>query len=88
MPFFKSAPNVSAEEKPRIEFHLQQLAQCLGTDRFTLPVLSKEEVLGSSGAIRSADEILNVVGKHLAHDVSEITIQTVPLAPEKCGGGG
>ena len=88
MPFFKSAPSVSAEEKPRIEFHLQQLVECLGADRFTLPVLGKDEVLGSSDAIRSDDQILNLVGKHLSHDVTGITIQSVPLAPEKCGGGG
>lgn len=88
MPFFKSAPNVSEDEKPRIEFHLQQLAQCLGPDRFKLPVLSKDELLENSDQVRSADEILNFVGKHLSHDVSGITIQSVPLAPEKCGGGG
>ena len=88
MPFFKSSPNVSAEEKPRIEFHLQQLVECLGADRFTMPVLSKQELLGSSNSINSAEEILNIAGKHLAHDVSGITIQSVPLAPEKCGGGG
>ena len=88
MPFFKSGPSVSAEEKPRIEFHLQQLVECLGPDRFSLPVLSKEQVLGSSEAIHSADEVLNIAGKHLAHDVSGITIQSIPLAPEKCGGGG
>ena len=88
MPFFKSAPSVSAEEKPRIEFHLQQLVECLGPDRFTLPVLGKDDVLGSSDAIRPANEILSVVGKHLSHDVSGVTIQSVPLAPEKCGGGG
>lgn len=88
MPFFKSAPNISPEEKPRLEFHLQQLAECLGTNRFTLPVLSKDEVLGNSGALHSADQILNIAGKHLSHDVSGITIQSVPQAPEKCGGGG
>lgn len=88
MPFFKSAPSVSPDEKPRIEFHLQQLVECLGADRFKLPVLTKDQLLGSSDAIHSADEILNITGQHLSHDVSGITIQSVPIAPEKCGGGG
>ena len=88
MPFFKSAPSISEDDKPRIEFHLQQLAECIGPDRFKLPVLGKDELLGGSDQVRSADEILNVVGSHLDHDVSGITIQSVPLPPEKCGGGG
>lgn len=88
MPFFKSAPNVSEDEKPRIEFHLQQLVECLGVDRFKLPVLSKNKVLGNSDQVRSAEEILGLVGKHLGHDVSGITIQSVPLPLETCGGGG
>ncbi len=89
MPFFKSAPSVSDEEKPRIEFHLQQLAECLGFERFTLPVLKKDDLLGTSaGTLQTANGVLKTVGNHLNHDVSGITIQSVPLAPEKCGGGG
>ena len=38
---FTAKPNVTVGEKSRIEFHLQQLAECIGFDRFLLPVLSR-----------------------------------------------
>ena len=90
MPLFKSAPNLPVDEKARIEFHLQQIAECIGFDRFKLPVLSEETILYGSGQPenQSADQFMGFVGNHLGHDVSDVTIETVPLPPEKCGGGG
>ena len=88
MAFFKSTPNLPVDEKARIEFHLQQIAQCIGFDRLKLPVLSEESVLLRNGVAQSADQVLSLVGEHLGHDVSDVSIQTVPLPPEKCGGGG
>ena len=88
MAFFKSTPNLPVDEKARIEFHLQQIAQCIGFDRLMLPVLSEESVLLRNGVTQTADQVLSFVGEHLGHDVSEVSIQTVPLPPEKCGGGG
>ena len=88
MPFFKSAPALPDDEKARIEFHLQQISECIGFNRLKLPVLSEDTVLHGSGADPTADQIVSLVGEHLGHDVSGIKLQTVPLPPEKCGGGG
>jgi hypothetical protein len=90
MAFFKLTPNLPEGEKARIEFHLQQIAECIGFKRFTLPVLSQDSVLyGSSRSeYQTANQVVRFAGEHLGHDVSGISIQTVPLPPEKCGGGG
>ena len=76
------------DEKARIEFHLQQMAECIGFERFRLPILSEESMLSGNAASQTTEQITNLVGKHLGHAVSEIRIETAPLPPEKCGGGG
>ena len=86
MAFFKPTPNLPDDEKARIEFHLQQIADCIGLDRFALPVLSEHSLL--SGDLSTADQLKCVVGEHLGHDVSGVKIQTFPIQPEKVGGGG
>jgi hypothetical protein len=89
MAFFKLTPNLPDDEKARIEFHLQQIAEGIGFDRFQLPVRDAESLMGSSQSeYRTPDQIKGLVGDHLGHDVSGLSIQTVLLPPEKCGGGG
>ncbi len=92
MAFFKSTPNLPSGEKARIEFYLQQIAECIGFERFKLPVLSEDQLLNGVGTqppeIQSVDQIKNLVGKHLRHDVSELKLQTFPMQPQKVGGGG
>jgi hypothetical protein len=92
MAFFKPKPNISDGEKARIEFYLQQIAECIGFERFKLPVLSENQLLHGGAAnpaeFQTVDQIKNMVGKHLRHDVSELKIQTFPMQPQKVGGGG
>jgi hypothetical protein len=92
MAFFKPTPNLSDGEKARIEFYLQQIAECIGFERFKLPVLSEDKLLNGEGAnpteFQTVDQIKNMVGKHLRHDVSELKLQTFPMQPQKVGGGG
>ena len=90
MPFFKSTPNLPDDEKARIEFHLQQIAECIGFDRLRLPMLSEDAILrrANSTEYSTADQVLSLVGQHLGHDVSGVAIQTAPLPLEKGGGGG
>lgn len=88
MAFFKSKPGLPDHEKARIEFHLQQISECIGFERLKRPVLSEESVLFQNGQLKSAEQIAFLLGDHLEHDVSDISIQTTPLPPEKCGGGG
>lgn len=76
------------DEKARIEFHLQQMAECIGFERFRLPILSEQSLLSGIASSLTTDQIKNLVGKHLGHAVREIRIESVPLPPEKCGGGG
>ena len=76
MAFFKPTPNLPDGEKARIEFYLQQIAECIGFDRFKLPVLSEDKLLNGDAAnpteFQTVDQIKNMVGKHLRHDVSDL----------------
>jgi len=85
MALFKSKPNLPDNDKARIEFHLQQIAECIGFDRLTLPVLAQSSLVG---AFESPNEMVNFVGHHLSHDVGDITVEVAPKELEKCGGGG
>ena len=89
MVFFKSAPNVKHDEKARIEFHLQQLADFIGPDRFKLPMVTEQQLMaaGSDGQLPSIEGVIAFVGEHLSHDVSGIKTEFVPLVKEQCGGG-
>lgn len=90
MAFFKSKPNLPDGEKARIEYHVQRIAECIGFDRLTLPVLSERSVFYADvdSERRSAEQIMSLVGKHLGHDVGGISLQTLLLQPQKSGGGG
>lgn len=90
MAFFQSTPNLPCNEKARIEFHLQQISECIGFDRLKLPVLSEDELMYGGGGtdVRSADQIMTAVGSHLGHNVSVIKLQTLPMPAQKSGGGG
>ena len=88
MAFFKSKPNVCNAEKARIEFHLQQIAECVGYERISLPVVELETLVELAHTSRSPEPILGFIGKHLSHDVSEIKVVTDPQELKKCGGGG
>ena len=90
MPFFKSAPNLPDGEKARIEFHLQQISESIGFDRLRLPVMNERDILydAQQSDLRSSKQVLTKVGEHLNYDISEVRLQTLPMPPEKTGGGG
>ena len=88
MPFFKSSPNLPDHEKARVEFHLQQLAECLGGDLLRRPVMIPEATFGNDPRHTSVDEVLAKIGEHLSIDVAPLSVQTTPKALEVCGGGG
>ncbi|MFG0291022.1 MAG: hypothetical protein ACF8CQ_22835 [Rhodopirellula sp. JB044] len=83
---------MSDAAKSRIEFHLQQIAECVGFERFTIPVVSRETVFGVYESGRNPQHVIEFVGKHLGHDVSGIQVRVgLPQAPAAgggcCGGG-
>ena len=86
--FFKSKPNLPDSDRVRIEFHLQQISECIGADRFQLPILGKSTLLGLPESGQSPEQIVHFAGKHLSHDVNELRVQVVPQVLEKAGGGG
>ncbi|MGI9518215.1 MAG: hypothetical protein ACR2NP_14260 [Pirellulaceae bacterium] len=92
MPLFKPTPTLPDGERARIEFHLQQIAECVGFDRFRLPVLSIESLgydfTSDRASVRSVDQIKKRIGEHLRHDADKVKVQTIPMQPEKVGGGG
>ena len=92
MAFFKTTPDLPDDERARVEFHLQQISEHIGFDRFTLPVLGEESVLygNESGQrrLRTTDQIKILIGKHLGHDVNDVKVQSLPMQSQKIGGGG
>ena len=86
---FTAKPNVNVGEKSRIEFHLQQLAECLGFERFHLPVLNRESLLDLfHSQTMNNKQIIDFLGQHLSHDSQEIQVQLDPQKPADCGSGG
>jgi hypothetical protein len=86
--FFKPKPNLPDAEKARIEFYLQQIAECVGFDRFELPVLSRKTLFGLYESKQTPEQMIGFVGDHLTHDVTGIRFDVVPQQPGNCGGGG
>ena len=86
--FFNSSPNLPDHEKARIEFHLQQLAECIGPELLRKPVLIPDDTFGHSPLGTNIDEVLTKIGRHLEMDTHPITVVVQPKALEVCGGGG
>ncbi|MGB1814427.1 MAG: hypothetical protein ACPHJ3_03650 [Rubripirellula sp.] len=86
---FTAKPNVTVGEKSRIEFYLQQLAECIGFDRFLLPVVSRQQLMGLvEEDQRTPEQIVGILGEHLNHDVGELRVQLDPQQAADCSGGG
>ena len=86
---FAAKPNVTVGEKSRIEYYLQQLAECIGFDRFVLPVLSRQKLIGLVEVEQhTPEQIVCFIGEHLNHDVGEIRVQLDPQQAADCSGGG
>ena len=86
---FAAKPNVNVGEKSRLEFYLQQLAECIGFDRFLLPVLSRQQLLRHVELEQhNPEQIICFLGEHLNHDVGEIRVQLDPQQAADCSGGG
>lgn len=86
--FFKSEPNVIDNEKAKVEYYLQQIADAIGVDRLKLPVLRASALQELFETDRSLDQMIGFVGEHLAHDVSGIQVKTQLQPLEKCSSGG
>lgn len=85
MAFLGTKPNLSGNEKARIEFHLQQILNCVGLQPFQLPVIDPQTLLKPDSTIQSLTQRF---ADHLCHDVSGLHVEVVPQQLEKCGGGG
>lgn len=88
MGLFKSSPNLPDHEKARVEYHLQQLSECLNSHLFLKPVVVPEEVFGHRAQDLQPQDVLDFVGEYLEYDVHPVTIEVQPKALELCGGGG
>lgn len=86
--FFKPKPNLPDSEKARIEFHFQQIAECIGLERMKLPILRLSSLVEMVDSKSPAD-IIRFLGGHLRHDTSGVQFEVVhsPKAAS-CGGGG
>ena len=86
--FFKPKANLPDTEKSRIELHLQQIAECVGFDRFTLPVLSRKTLFALYESKGDPQHMIEFVGDHLAHDVHGIQFRVIPQQGQSCSVGG
>ena len=85
MAFIGTKPNLSGNEKARIEFHLQQILNCVGLQPFQLPVIDPQTLLKPDSTLQSLTQSF---ADHLSHDVAGLQLEMVPQQLEKCGGGG
>lgn len=88
MALFKPKSNLPDDEKARIEFHLQQIAECIGFDRFHLPVLRAQPLLEVSKSGGDVRQLTAHIGKHLNHEISGLRVNVFPQLVNKTGGGG
>lgn len=88
MALFSSGPTLAADEKARVEYHVQQIIDCIGGDRSQLPILSTATLLGMTQNFRSPKEIMQLLGEHLHHPTGDIRVQVIPELLKKVGGGG
>ena len=86
MAFFKPEPNLPLNEKARVEFHLQQIAECVGFERFQLSVLTMDSLLELCES--TIEQMVGRVGKHLQHDTAGLRVVVSPETLQKSGGGG
>lgn len=86
MALFKTKPNIDDHEKARIEFHLQEIAESIGFERFKKPVVASGQLLAPTD--NTPDQIAAFVGDHLAHNTSGLKVQVAVEIQEQCGGGG
>ena len=82
--FFKSSPNLADNEKARIEYQLQLIADHIGFDRMLSPVVSIDKIT----SFDNVDAVKQFVGGHLGHDVDNVKVQTFPMQLQKVKGGG
>lgn len=87
MAFFKPKPNLPSDEKARIEFLLQRIADYIGFERFLLPVVSADELIRNP-MLATNQQAIDFISNHLKHDASELRFEVIPKEAEKCGGGG
>lgn len=89
MVFFKPKPNLPDAEKARIEYHFQQLAECIGFDRFRLPVLRRQMLIDQWQSHQDAPQMIRYLGEQLDHDTSGIRLDlTRQQQAASCSGGG
>lgn len=86
MAFFKPKPAIDDHEKARIEFHVQEMAESIGFERFRLPVLQRSQLLELQG--KTPEQIVAFAGQHLSHNIAGLQVQVAIQPQEKCGGGG
>ncbi|WP_404307123.1 hypothetical protein [Neorhodopirellula lusitana] len=90
--FFQPKANLSDSAKSRMEFCLQQIAECVGFERLLLSVVSRKAIFDLYEVERDPQQVIAFVGKHLGHDVNGIQVRNaLPQAPSAgggcCGGG-
>ncbi|KLU05387.1 hypothetical protein RISK_002594 [Rhodopirellula islandica] len=85
--FFQPKANLPDSAKSRIEFCLQQIAECVGLERFSLPVVSRKAIFDLYEVERNPQHVIAFVGKHLGHDVNGIQVRNALPQAQSAGGG-
>lgn len=85
--FFQPKANLSDSAKSRIEFCLQQIAECVGFERLLLPVVSRKAIFDLYEVERNPQLVIAFVGKHLGHDVNGIQVRNALPQAQNAGGG-
>jgi hypothetical protein len=86
--FFKPKPNLPDAERARIDFHFQQIAECVGFDRFRLPVLPRETLLELWESEQTPPRMIRLVADHLDHDTAGLRLSVAEQPVANSSGGG
>ena len=88
MLFFTAKPDLPDEHKARLEFRLQQIADGVGANAYTLPVRSCSH-FGFDSPAANAASVLAVIGEHLNADFSGMKIENaLDVVQKQASGGG
>lgn len=93
MSFLTPKPNLRDGEKARIEYYLQRIAECIGAERFQLPIQSMRSLLDHAetqlgGQTPQPEKFIGWLGEHFSHNVSGLKLAaTLGLLNKSSGGG-
>ena len=92
MALFRPTPNLDDNERARLEFRMQRIADSIGVARMKLPVVAVQEVFDSIDTSRddatNGRAVMDFVSNHLDHELASVAMEVSIEQAAKCSSGG